>query len=101
MDGSLEARSSTARGDGMLAMNRLWHELLQEAIHEADPAKAGLKIERAERAILLRLRDSSPGLSAAEEQALFEALGTVRALRSARRLPQRPGEGSAHPQHHR
>ena len=71
---------------------RLWHELLQEAIHEADPAKAGLKIERAKRAILLRLQDFWPGPSAAEEQALFEALGTVRALRSARRLPQRPVE---------
>ena len=75
-------------------MNRLWHELLQDAIHESDPAVVELKIGRAERSILLRLQDSSPGPSAGEEQALFEALGTVRALRSARRLPQRPAEGS-------
>jgi hypothetical protein len=84
-----------------VTMNRLWHELLQEAIHESDPAVVQLKIGRAERAILLRLQDSSPGPSAGEEQALFEALGTVRALRSARRLPQKPAEVTGRSQPHR
>ena len=84
-----------------VAMNSLWHELLQEAIHEADPAKAEIKIGRAERAISQRLQDSSPGLSAAEEQALFGALGTLRALRSARRLPQRLAEGCEDQQRYR
>lgn len=83
-----------------LAMSCLWHELLQEAIHEADPALVELKIARAERAILLRLQDCSNGLGVSEEQALFEALGTVRALRSARRLPHRTA-GPERPQHHR
>jgi len=82
-------------------MNRLWHELLQEAIHEADPAMVELRIGLAERAILLRLEDSAGGLGVSEEQALFEALGRVRALRSARRLPQRTSEGPGHPQHRR
>jgi len=82
-------------------MSGLWHELLQEAIHEADPAVVELKIARAERAILLRLQDFSNGLGVSEEQALFEALGTVRALRSARRLPQRPAEATGPSQLHR
>ena len=89
MAGSLDARSATyLRVVTNVAMGRLWHELLQEAIHEAEPAAAELMIRRAERAILRRIQDIWPGPSAVEEQALFEALGTVRALRSARRLPQ-------------
>jgi len=83
-----------------VAMNCLWHELLQEAIHEAEPAEAEIKIRRAERAISQRLQDTSPGPSAGEERALFEALGTLRALRSARRLPSRQAEGDGRPQHH-
>ena len=70
-------------------MNSLWHEKLQEAIHESDPILVELKIVRAERAILERIHDFEPGPSADEEQALLVALGTIRALRSARRLPQK------------
>jgi hypothetical protein len=70
-------------------MNSLWHEKLQEAIHESDPILAEVKIVRAERAILERIYDFEPGPSADEEQALFVALGTIRALRSVRRLPQK------------
>jgi hypothetical protein len=77
-------------------MNSLWHEKLQEAIHESNPLLVEVKIARAERAILERIRDCEPGPGAVEEQALFEALGTIRALRSARRLPQKVAEEHGH-----
>ena len=98
--GLLEPRSELSSGDG-LTMNSLWHEKLQEAIHESDPILVEVKIVRAERAILERIYDFEPGPSADEEQALFVALGTIRALRSARRLPQKPAAQHQHLHHRR
>lgn len=82
-------------------MNSLWHEKLQEAIHESDPVLVEVKIVRAERAILERIHDFEPGPSADEEQALFVALGTIRTLRSARRLPQKLTVENGNLHHHR
>jgi hypothetical protein len=61
-----------------------WQDALQEAIHESDPQIMDEKIRAAEAAIFARMQDSRP--DALEEQALFDALGAVRILRSARRI---------------
>jgi hypothetical protein len=63
-----------------------WQDALQEAIHESDPQIMDTKIRAAETAILTRIQDSSPCLDLLEEQALYDALGAIRILRSARRL---------------
>ena len=65
----------------MTTMN--WQDALQEAIHESDPQIMDEKIRAAEMAIFARM---SSRLNSIEEQALFDALGAVRILRSARRL---------------
>jgi hypothetical protein len=61
-----------------------WQDALQEAIHESDPQLKDEKIRAAEIAIFARMQDSRP--DSLEEQALLDALGAVRILRSARRL---------------
>jgi hypothetical protein len=63
-----------------------WQDALQEAIHESDPQIRDEKIRTAETAIFARIRDFSSRLDSLEEQALLDALGAVRILRSARRL---------------
>jgi hypothetical protein len=61
-----------------------WRDAVQEAIHESDPQIMDEKIRTAEAAIFARMQDSRP--DSLEEQALFDALGAVRILRSARRI---------------
>ena len=63
-----------------------WQDALQEAIHESDPQIMDEKIRAAETAIFARIQDFSSRPDSLEEQALFDALGAVRILRSARRL---------------
>jgi hypothetical protein len=60
-----------------------WQDALQEAIHDSDPQIMDEKIRAAEMAIFARMSSRPNSL---EEQALFDALGAVRILRSARRL---------------
>ena len=61
-----------------------WQDAVQEAIHESDPQILDKKIRAAEIAIFARVFSSHP--DSREEQALSDALLTVRLLRSARRL---------------
>jgi hypothetical protein len=63
-----------------------WHVLLQDAIHEAEPGTAAMKIRRAEGAILKTIHNSSVALTENEEEALFGALGILRVMRSVRRM---------------
>jgi hypothetical protein len=63
-----------------------WQDVLQAAIHESDPQIIDEKIRAAESAIFARIQDYSGRPDSLEEQALFDALGAVRILRSARRL---------------
>ena len=63
-----------------------WQDALQEAIHESDPQIMNEKIRAAETAICSRMQDFSSRPDSLEEQALLDALGAVRILRSARRL---------------
>ena len=62
-----------------------WQDALQQAIHESDPQIKDDKIRVAAAAIFARI-DGLPGLDPLEEQALYDALGSVRILRSSRRL---------------
>lgn len=63
-----------------------WQDALQEAIHESDPQIKDEKIRAAEMAIFARMQDCSFQHDSLEEQALFDALGAVKILRSGRRL---------------
>jgi len=63
-----------------------WQDALQDAIHESDPQRQDEKIRAAEMAIFARMQDFSSHPDSLEEQALLDALGAVRILRSARRL---------------
>jgi len=64
-----------------------WESVFQDAVHESDPMIAELEIRIAETAIFDRIHDFGTGLGSLEEQALFDALGTIRVLRSVRRIP--------------
>jgi hypothetical protein len=64
-----------------------WQDALQEAIHEADPLAAEIKICVAETAIFNRIDDFSIVPDSKEDQALFDALGTIRLLKNVRRFP--------------
>lgn len=63
-----------------------WQDALQAAIHESDPQLTDDKIRAAETAIFARMYDCASRPDSLEEQALFDALGAVKILRSARRL---------------
>ena len=63
-----------------------WEIVFQDAVHEADPTMAEAKIRRAETAIFSRIQHFSASGGSTEEQALFDALGTIRLLRSMRRI---------------
>ena len=63
-----------------------WQNALQEAIHESDPQIKDEKIRAAVTAIFSRI-GGCPGPDPLEEQALYDALGAIRILRSSRRLP--------------
>ena len=66
-------------------MSKDWLTAVQDAIHETDPQMVEVKI-RAEAEIFSRIHDFSAGPGSLEEQALFDALGAIRILRSSRRL---------------
>lgn len=70
---------------------RTWQEALHEAVHETDPHLAEIKIRNAEIALFRRIHAFSPSPDFPEEQALFDALTTIRSLRSARRMSQSLG----------
>ena len=65
---------------------RPWAIVFQDAIYEADPMIAEVKIRWAEAAIFSRIQGFSASANSAEEQALFNALVTIRLLRSLRQL---------------
>jgi hypothetical protein len=67
-------------------MSEDWLVAVQDAIHETDPQMAEVKIRMAEAAIFDRIHNFSARPDSLEEQALFDALGTIRILRSSRRL---------------
>ena len=67
-------------------MNEDWLTAVQDAIHETDPRMAELKIRLAEAAIFNRIHDFGANPDSLEEQALFDALGAIKILRSSRRL---------------
>jgi len=64
-----------------------WESAFQEAVHEPDPMVADVKIRQAETVIFDRIHDFSTNPGSVEEQALFDALGTIRILRSVRKIP--------------
>lgn len=64
-----------------------WESVFQDAVHESDPKMAETKIRIAEAAIFDRIHDFATGPGSLEEQALFDALGTIKVLRSVRRIP--------------
>jgi len=63
-----------------------WESALQDAVHESDPMMAEIKIRIAEEAIVDRIHDYSTSPGSLEEQALIDGLGTLRQLRSIRRI---------------
>jgi hypothetical protein len=67
-------------------MRENWLTAVQEAIHENDPQMVEAKIRIAETAIFNRIHDLGTSPDALEEQALLDALGAIRILRSSRRL---------------
>jgi|SRR6476620_10000911 hypothetical protein len=67
-------------------MSENWLAAVQDAIHETDPQMAEAKIRIAETAIFSRIHDLSTSPDALEEQAMLDALGAIRILRSSRRL---------------
>jgi len=66
-------------------MTKNWLEALQDAIHETDPEQAELKIRIAETAISSRFDELETSPDALEKQALLDALGALKLLRSTRR----------------
>ena len=58
-----------------------WHRFVQDAIDEKDSDQIGMKIELAEFAIFQRMDLFSRRDEGKEEEALFEALLTVRVLK--------------------
>lgn len=63
-----------------------WESIFQDAVHESDPIMAEAKIRKAEAAIFERINDYSSCPGSLEEQALLDALGTIKVLRSVRRI---------------
>ena len=74
---------------GVAAMQQdstsLWQQALQDAIEERDPQMARVKIANAEMAIFHRMQGFTKNGDFSEEQALFDALETIRALDARRR----------------
>ena len=66
-----------------------WESVFQDAVHESDPKTAEAKIRRAETEIFRRIDQFAASPGTMEEQALLDALGTIKVLRSARRIPGR------------
>jgi len=61
-----------------------WHRAVQDAIDEKDSNQIGMKVQLAEFAIFQRIDLFSRGDEGEEEEALFEALVTVRVLKIRR-----------------
>ena len=61
-----------------------WEIPFQDAVQEADATMAEVKIRHAETAIFNRIHHFSASPGSTEEQALFDALGTIRSLRRVR-----------------
>jgi hypothetical protein len=70
-------------------MNTLtaWESVFQDAVQEPDPLMAEAKIRAAEVAIFDRIHQFAESPGSLEEQALFDALGTINVLRSVLRIP--------------
>jgi len=66
-----------------------WESVFQDVVHESDPMAAPAKIRAAEVAIFDRIDDFAQSPGSLEEQALFDALGTIKVLRSVRRISRR------------
>lgn len=64
-----------------------WESVFQDAVHESDPMMAKVKIRVAETVIFDRIHEFATSPGSLEEQALFDALGTIKVLRSVRRIP--------------
>ena len=60
----------------------LWQLALKNATAEAGPRVARTKIETAEVALFHRIRTFAPGPNVLEEQAMFDALSTIRSLKA-------------------
>jgi hypothetical protein len=58
-----------------------WHRAVQDAIDEKDSDQIGMKLQLAEFAIFQRIDLFSRRDEGEEEEALFEALATVRVLK--------------------
>jgi hypothetical protein len=63
--------------------------VFQDAVHEPDPLMAEAKIRMAEAVIVERIHNFDGNHGSPEEQALFDALGTIKVLRSVRRISRR------------
>jgi len=62
-----------------------WESVLEGVVHEPDPMLADVKIRMVEEAIFDRIHDYSTSPGSLEEQALFDALGRIRVIRTVRR----------------
>jgi hypothetical protein len=71
-------------GSSFLPPNRAWHALYQAALFESDRAKVPYKIEEAERAIILRMKELFLATHdhIEEDLVLDDALYGLRALRN-------------------
>ena len=58
-----------------------WQQALQDALKEPDPQLARVKIADAEMAIFNRMQGFKSQRNSSEEQALFDGLETIRALK--------------------
>jgi len=63
-----------------------WEVVFHDAVREADTLTEEAKPRRAEMAIFNRIQHFSARPDSVEEQALFDALVTIRLLRTLRRL---------------
>ena len=62
-----------------------WQSALKDAIQEHDPDEMGTKIRQAEATIIGRIMAVSYSIDHVEEEALSEALATIRVLKSEAR----------------
>jgi hypothetical protein len=72
-----------------------WQVALQAAVRETNPGLIEAKIQAAEAAISNRIGAALRGPGFAEEQALFEALETIRTLKSVSSLGHGEQRGTA------
>jgi len=63
--------------------SHLWQEALKDALGETEPRIARAKVAHAEFAVFNRIDDFNPSPNFSEEQALFDAIKTIRTLKRA------------------